>query len=521
MLRNLMRIVTVGPLSRPRQALGLSPTQIHLSNFGRFNFNKHKLYRIFTPHSRCISAPFTSQLFSDLCRGQQEDLERQLRLRTREHGRHYRDQQLGFLRLYASSADYESPESQSDQYLTQQPRSGSERSCSTFETGSQPASQPGSQAQQISEASSIPQSAISEGSSSSSHFKQGKDSHGHGSDAVGGDTQGRRVPAWKQRLGQYLESNRFHMGVISLVMLDLTIVVTELILGSLFSHGQHMPHAVHVAEEVLSWSSIGILCLFAAELVAKLTCFGTGYFTHSKWHMVDAVVITLSLGLELTLKGVAGEAASLLMFFRLWKYTPEFLRVARHAPEAAEVARVARHAPEVARMLGRTPEFVRAIRHSPEVLRVARHVPEAFRVFRHIPEFFRFARHTPELFRLWRVARIAHASAEVMALHNSLTLEEARHALASLQQALEGEQRRIKVMEAELAATKAYLTAEEQAAVEADMLSRFPPTSSASSQSSMDRVWEDGLHASDASPNGSQPDESKRPEQHEGRAGLR
>lgn len=85
-------------------------------------------------------------------------------------------------------------------------------------------------------------------------------------------------------------------------------------------------------------------------------------------------------------------------------------------------------------MLGRTPEFVRAIRHSPEVLRVARHVPEAFRVFRHIPEFFRFARHTPELFRLWRVARIAHASAEVMALHNSLTLEEARHALASLQQ---------------------------------------------------------------------------------------
>lgn len=46
-----------------------------------------------------------------------------------------------------------------------------------------------------------------------------------------------------------------------------------------------------------------------------------------------AVVVTLSLGLELTLKGVAQEAASLLVFFRLWKYTPEFMRVARHGPE--------------------------------------------------------------------------------------------------------------------------------------------------------------------------------------------
>lgn len=164
------------------------------------------------------------------------------------------------------------------------------------------------------------------------------------------------VPAWKLRLGEYLESSQCHMIVVSLVMLDLTIVVTELILGSLFAHGTPMPHAggagpaqtgggrgcgaapcwragrwrerlllralggtervqhatappavaapalrwvpaslgpaptgaVHVAEEILSWSSIGILGIFALELIAKLICFGSQYYTHSKWHFFDA-----------------------------------------------------------------------------------------------------------------------------------------------------------------------------------------------------------------------------------------
>ncbi len=61
-----------------------------------------------------------------------------------------------------------------------------------------------------------------------------------------------------------------------------------------------------------------------------------------------------------------------------------------------------------------------------------RHVPEAFRVFRHVPEFFRFVRHTPELFRLWRVARIAHASAEAMALATAKDQEELRQLAARL-----------------------------------------------------------------------------------------
>ena len=97
---------------------------------------------------------------------------------------------------------------------------------------------------------------------------------------------------------------------------------------------------------------------------------------------------------------------------------------------------MARHTPEIARVLSHTPEFLRVFRHSPEFLRVFRHVPEFLRVFRHIPEFFRFIRHTPELFRLWRVARIAHASAEAMALASHKETEEARHAMEELRKVL-------------------------------------------------------------------------------------
>jgi hypothetical protein len=40
--------------------------------------------------------------------------------------------------------------------------------------------------------------------------------------------------------------------------------------------------AVHTAEDVLSWCSISILCVFTVELLAKLLVFGHTYFTKSK-----------------------------------------------------------------------------------------------------------------------------------------------------------------------------------------------------------------------------------------------
>ena len=45
-----------------------------------------------------------------------------------------------------------------------------------------------------------------------------------------------------------------------------------------------------MAEEALSWTSIGILLTFTSELVAKLLVFGHAYFTHSRWEPQPAGV---------------------------------------------------------------------------------------------------------------------------------------------------------------------------------------------------------------------------------------
>ncbi|EFN54197.1 hypothetical protein CHLNCDRAFT_135664 [Chlorella variabilis] len=144
---------------------------------------------------------------------------------------------------------------------------------------------------------------------------------------------GPRHAARQQAWGEALESQAMHYAVISLTLLDLSVVVTELILSSIFISHESIPHAVHVAEEALSWTSITILCCFCVELLAKLAVFGYTYFTRSKWHLFDAVVVVSSLVLELSLHNVAREVASLLIFFRLWR----LLRVMHSVAEAMEL----------------------------------------------------------------------------------------------------------------------------------------------------------------------------------------
>lgn len=142
----------------------------------------------------------------------------------------------------------------------------------------------------------------------------------------------RRVGA-QQRIGQLLESREAHYFVIGLTLLDLGIVITELALSSIFPIGSEIPPQVHLAEEALSWTTIGILGTFTAELFAKLGVFGHRYFTHSAWHSFDAVIVVVSLVLELSLKGVAQEIASLLIFFRLWR----IMRLMHGVAEAIEL----------------------------------------------------------------------------------------------------------------------------------------------------------------------------------------
>eukprot|EP00887_Chlorella_sp_A99_P001136 scaffold14.g1136.t1 len=155
---------------------------------------------------------------------------------------------------------------------------------------------------------------------------------------------GERYHKLQARMAELLESREAHYLVIGLVLFDLAIVLTELVLSSFFPSQQLAPHigaprssrarrtaqrtarlvpCVHVAEEALSWTSIGILALFTSELVAKLLV----------WHMFDATIVVISFTLELSLKGVAQEVASLLIFFRLWR----IMRIMHGVAEAMEL----------------------------------------------------------------------------------------------------------------------------------------------------------------------------------------
>lgn len=68
-----------------------------------------------------------------------------------------------------------------------------------------------------------------------------------------------RTTRLQRRMAGVLESREAHYAVIAMVLIDLAIVVAELALSSFYPTPELAPHLVHVAEEALSWTSIGIL----------------------------------------------------------------------------------------------------------------------------------------------------------------------------------------------------------------------------------------------------------------------
>ncbi|KAI8869084.1 hypothetical protein GQ42DRAFT_163676 [Ramicandelaber brevisporus] len=178
-------------------------------------------------------------------------------------------------------------------------------------------------------------------------------------------------------LAEFFESKRGHSLILVLVGIDLVCVLAEIAV-SLFETcqcdnsdpekghgggggGGHHDIDIELAEKilsVLSSISIGILFVFLFEIILKLHAYGLRYFiphkshnhnhnhnqnhsysqnqnhdhnqqnhgsngghdpTFSWIHTLDAVVVIVSLVLEIVLKGREREVASLLIVFRLWR----------------------------------------------------------------------------------------------------------------------------------------------------------------------------------------------------------
>jgi len=119
-------------------------------------------------------------------------------------------------------------------------------------------------------------------------------------------------------LASKIESKPVHIIVVTLVLLDLLIILTDLSLQSFYPMEEEAPDAVHTAEKALAWTSVTILSIFTLEQFVKLAVFGPRYFL-KVWHAIDAFVIITSLILEILLRGPSREVASLLIIFRLWR----------------------------------------------------------------------------------------------------------------------------------------------------------------------------------------------------------
>lgn len=85
----------------------------------------------------------------------------------------------------------------------------------------------------------------------------------------------------------------------------------------------HKHHSVHVAHDVLFWLTITILVTFELELFFFIYLLGVKFF-QVPLYVVDLVIVTVSLALELTLHLFDEEVyeilPGILILFRCWKF---------------------------------------------------------------------------------------------------------------------------------------------------------------------------------------------------------
>ncbi|KAG6550726.1 hypothetical protein Mapa_007823 [Marchantia paleacea] len=152
--------------------------------------------------------------------------------------------------------------------------------------------------------------------------------------------QGARIQ-WRVRLGNVLESTHFHIFVVLLLTVDLVVTVVDIVktihskdadfrtctklLHECQCHGR-LQHASHW--HFLLWISVSILSFLALNVLGLLVAFGMSFFRHIGY-VLDAVVVGLSLGLEI---GLNSDTPGLLVLLTLWR----IVRVAHGIFEVAD-----------------------------------------------------------------------------------------------------------------------------------------------------------------------------------------
>ena len=78
-------------------------------------------------------------------------------------------------------------------------------------------------------------------------------------------------------------------------------------------------HDLELAETVLHWISIAILCIFLLELLVLLFIFKQWFFFHFLY-VIDLIIVSLSIGLEVGLNNTELQNfVAVIIFLRLWR----------------------------------------------------------------------------------------------------------------------------------------------------------------------------------------------------------
>ncbi|KAH8821032.1 hypothetical protein F5884DRAFT_653287, partial [Xylogone sp. PMI_703] len=129
----------------------------------------------------------------------------------------------------------------------------------------------------------------------------------------------------RSALQSFLSSRTQHYTILALVALDVLGILADIFI-TLYQCEQQKSKP-HSGKDI--WDSVrdglgiaGLVfsCLFMVELALSICAFGWAYFGSSWFHCFDATVIVASFVIDVVLKGVVEEVASLVVILRLWRF---------------------------------------------------------------------------------------------------------------------------------------------------------------------------------------------------------
>jgi hypothetical protein len=125
----------------------------------------------------------------------------------------------------------------------------------------------------------------------------------------------------RHRTQAFLSSKWQHYLVLTFVTLDVSSIFADIFIALyMCEEGRHEnPHRLDPVREGLSIVSLVFSCLFMLELLASVWAFGWRYF-RSKFHCFDSSVIVGGFVIDVALRGITHEVASLVVILRLFRF---------------------------------------------------------------------------------------------------------------------------------------------------------------------------------------------------------